>query len=174
MDKLRIRHAVASDAQGFLDLWEALDSETEFMLYEPGEREITLDEQKSRIERAVESKEVAMFVAENLELKELAGFTVGFGNNNFRDNHKLYVVIGLRQIYTGKGLGSRLLTELETWANENKFRRLELSVMVRNIIAIKLYKRHGFRIEGTKKDSVRLKCGFVDEHIMGKILGASA
>ncbi|MFK7992600.1 MAG: N-acetyltransferase family protein [Granulosicoccus sp.] len=170
MKNILVRSAVPTDAQGFLDLWEVLDSETEFMLFEPGERKIAFDEQKKRLERSVDSDNIAMFVLEDPLQAILAGFAAGFRNTNFRDNHKLHLVIGLRQRYTGKGLGSKLLDSIEEWALQRSIRRLELSVIVTNNRAIQLYKRHQFETEGTRKDSVQLKSGFVDEYVMGKLL----
>lgn len=46
---INMRVAYETDAAAFLDLWEALDRETEIMLFEPNERNATLDDQKSRL-----------------------------------------------------------------------------------------------------------------------------
>jgi len=163
-----VRPAVESDADAFLSLWEALDTETEFMLFEPGERAVTLDEQKSRLAKAKDSPYLHILVLEDCEHNLLAGFCAGRRSSNFRDRHSLAIVVGIRQQYTGKQWGQKLLGELEQWAASVGVSRLELSVMVNNVPAITLYQKSGFSIEGTKKNAVYLKSGYVDEHLMAK------
>lgn len=170
MTGVEIRQAIESDAAAFLDLLDALDSETHFMLYEPKERKITLESQKSRLANAVGSENVRILVLDESCENILAGFCAGRRSSNFRDKHVLHIVIGMRQEYTGNRLGGKLLTELEEWALGVGISRLELGVMVHNNYAIALYKRHGFQIEGTKKNSVFLRTGFVDEYIMAKLI----
>lgn len=170
MDTFLIRQAVATDAAAFLDLWNALDAETEFMLYEPGERQATLEAQTKRLERAENSENIHILVVLEPGSSKLAGFAAGYREANFRDNHKLNLVVGLRQLYTGMGIGTQLLEVLEQWASGLGIQRLELNVMTNNLPAIRLYERHGFEIEGTKRNSVQLKTGLVDEHVMGKLL----
>jgi len=170
MDKLLLRRATKEDAAKFLSLWEALDSETEFMLYEPGERKATLEQQASQLAISKKSKNAAIYVIEDTVQSELVGFTAGRRNTNLRDRYTLNVVIGLRQIYTGKKLGAKLLSELEVWAKSIDIKRLELTVMTENEFAISLYKLVGYEIEGTKRMSVHLSSGFKDEYVMSKLL----
>lgn len=170
MLKIEIRPAKESDARSFLKLWEALDSETEFMLFEPDERKATLEGQKSRLADAADSGDAQIIVLEDVANGLLAGFCAGSRRRNFRNKHTLEIVVGIRQAYTGKKWGFALLSELETWASSHDIRRLELSVMVNNLNAISLYKKLGYMREGTKLNSVRLKSGFVDEHIMAKLI----
>jgi len=66
--------------------------------------------------------------------------------------------------------GFRLLTELEKWAIGVNVSRMQLSVMVNNRRAISLYEKSGYVIEGTKKNAVCLQSGYVDEHIMAKLI----
>ena len=85
MDKLLLRRAAKEDAAKFLSLWEALDSETEFMLYEPGERKATLEQQASQLAISEKSKNAAIYVIEDTVQSELVGFTAGRRNTNLRE-----------------------------------------------------------------------------------------
>ena len=170
MDTLVLRRAKKEDAAKFLSLWEALDSETEFMLYEPGERNTTLEQQRSSLEKSESSEDVAIYVIEDTAQSELIGFTAGRRNTNLRDRYSLSVVIGIRKIYTGKRHGVKLLTELEAWAQSIDIKRLELTVMTENEYAVRLYKRLGYEVEGTKRMSVHLSSGFKDEYVMSKLI----
>jgi len=42
--------------------------------------------------------------------------------------------------------------------------------MVNNSLAIALYSKLGYQIEGTEKNSVFLRSGFVDEYVMAKLI----
>jgi RimJ/RimL family protein N-acetyltransferase len=170
LDGIEVRQAKASDAASFLELWDALDTETEFMLFEPNERQATLDTQRANLENAFNSENVRIVVLSDSSNKILAGFCAGRRSSNFRDKHSLHIVIGIRQKYTGKQWGFKLLTELEKWAISVEVSRLELSVMVNNHNAIALYSKHGYQIEGTKKNGVFLHSGYVDEYIMAKLI----
>lgn len=170
MSDILIRPAVQADASAFLGLWDALDTETQFMLFEPKERKATLESQTARLVNAENSQYVRILALEDVSNDLLAGFCAGRRNSNFRDKHVLEIVIGIRQAYTDKGWGHKLLTELESWAHTVDVRRLELSVMVTNLTGIALYQKLGFVIEGTKKDAVFLASGYVDEYIMAKLI----
>jgi len=170
MNSLDVRPAVKEDAAPFLDLWNALDTETEFMLYEPNERKATLDSQQTMLSNASESDNVHIIVLACNETHLLAGFCAGRRSSNHRDKHVLHVVIGIRQGFTGKQWGRRLLGQLEAWAGSVGIVRLELNVMVNNQRAVSLYKAMGYKVEGTRKQSVALNSGFVDEHVMAKLI----
>lgn len=170
MSTLLIRQATESDAAGFLELWDYLDTETEYMLFEPDERKATLDAQQTRLANAASSPYAHIIVLEDNTKKLIAGFCAGRRSSNVRDKHSLEVVVGIRQSYTGNKWGHKLLTELEKWAHTMDISRMELNVMVNNHHAITLYKRLGYDIEGTKRKSVCLRSGFVDEHVMSKLL----
>jgi len=170
MTGVLVRQATESDAESFLDLWDALDTETEFMLFEPNERQATLESQKTRLAKAYNSENLRLLALEDSSENIIAGFCFGGRRTNTRDKHSLHVVVGIRQKYTGNGWGFKLLTELEQWAQSVGVSRLDLSVMVNNNQAIALYKKCGYQIEGTKKNAVLLRSGFVDEHIMAKLI----
>ncbi len=42
--------------------------------------------------------------------------------------------------------------------------------MTENIFAVRLYKRMGYEIEGTKRMAVHLSSGFKDEYVMSKLI----
>jgi len=72
----------------------------------------------------------------------------------------------------GRGVGSRLIGEVERWAVQRGSVTLRLSVMPDNHAAIALYERHGFVDTGEPGDL--LTDGVGRERVMAKILdGAS-
>ena len=111
-----IRAAKPEDAERLLALHKTLDAETKFMLFEPGERTTTVEDERRRLERIEESSNEAVFVAEVDEA--IVGFTSGFCRPPQRVRHAVYIVLGIARSHWGQGLGTALLGELEAWARE--------------------------------------------------------
>ncbi|UTM58497.1 GNAT family N-acetyltransferase [Photobacterium sp. CCB-ST2H9] len=168
---MNIRPVSTSDAEALVALFYTLDEETAFMLFEPGERQLTVAQQSDHIKAFTGSRQQVMFVAE-AEDNQIAGFVVGIGGHANRNRHAMYCVIGVRQTYQGKGLGRKLLCALETWAESHAFHRLELTVMAHNTVARQLYVSAGFQEEGVKRDSMRVDGALFDEIYMAKLLKA--
>jgi RimJ/RimL family protein N-acetyltransferase len=163
-----IRQIQVQDAEKFLSLCKKLDEETKFMLFEPGERDITVDDQRKQIEAALKAENQNIFVAETSD--KLVGFIGGFGRTYRRKRHCVHIVIGILRQYTNQGIGTKLLNEFELWARHQKIHRLELAVIVENEAGLALYKKMGFQIEGRIKDSLFVDGMYVDEYSMAKIL----
>jgi len=162
-----IRKIELKDAESFLYMLRQLDSETDFMMYEPGERKTTVDEIKSVIQNAYSSNSLILVAEENGKLVGFLSAERGFAN---KIKHSAYIVIGLLKNYRGRKIGTNLFEELNKWALENGITRLELTVMTSNDIAISLYKKMGFKIEGLKEKSILVDGKYVDEYYMSKIL----
>lgn len=166
--QIDIRPIREDDAQDYLELGKQLDRETKFMLYEPEERHIALEEQRERIRRSLASDNKILLVAE--ASGRLVGFISANGGDQKRKRHQAHITVGILQAYTGQGLGTRLFTELEKWAHENRLHRLELTVMSHNQRGIALYKKMGFIEEGTKVHSLFIDGEYIDELYMVKLI----
>ena len=53
-----------------------------------------------------------------------------------REKHSAYIVIGIREKYRNKGIGTKFFKKLNDWAQEKKLVRLELTVLCNNKIAL--------------------------------------
>jgi RimJ/RimL family protein N-acetyltransferase len=163
-----VREVRESDAENLVGLIKTVEKESEFMLMEPGERLITPEQQQHRIHSIKKSENSTIFVAENEE--QLVGYMFAMGGTVKRNQHSVYVVIGILKDYRGQGIGTRLFEKLEEWAVERKIRRLELTTVTQNVAGVALYKKMGFEVEGTKKDSLLIDGEFVDEFYMAKLV----
>jgi putative acetyltransferase len=89
-----------------------------------------------------------------------------------RRNHVGDVGMFVHDDFQGRGIGSAMLGALvdtaDKWLN---LRRLELAVYVDNEPAIRLYKRFGFVIEGTRRAVAFRDGAFVDDHVMARLRG---
>ena len=163
-----IRKIKIEDAAPFLQLSKQLDEETKFMLYEPGERKFTAEQQEQMIHRFIENEYATIFVA--VEEESIVGFILVNGNHIQRKRHVASIVIGILQEYSGRGIGTRLFKEAEKWARLHDVWRLELTVMAHNTRAQALYKKVGFEKEGVKRSALIIDGENIDEYEMAKLL----
>ena len=167
---VRIRTARPYDAAALLDLKRQLDEETSFMMYEPGERESSVQDLARELAGIARTPNSVVLLAEIDD--QLAGYVELTGGSFRRSRATAYVVIGVRAHAAGRGIGTGLLRHAKDWAAAHGLHRLELTVMARNTRAIRLYERMGFAVEGRRCECLLVDGQFVDELTMAAILPA--
>ncbi|WP_409978404.1 GNAT family N-acetyltransferase [Anoxybacteroides rupiense] len=166
---VNLRQAKVDDAERLTALILQVERESAYLLFEAGERPLTVKEQRRQLEAIEHEENAAIFLAETEE-GELIGYLVARGGRAKRNRHTVYIVVGLHASYRGKGIGTMLFTELERWARTKGIHRLELTVVTDNVPAISLYKKMGFVQEGIKRHSLKIDGQYVDEYYMAKLL----
>ncbi|WP_171014921.1 GNAT family N-acetyltransferase [Culicoidibacter larvae] len=165
---MEIRKLEYKDAKALVALMYAMDEQTKFMLYAPGERRMTVRQMEESIANQKHNGSV-MFGA--FAGKELLGYILGQRNTLSRTKHKLYIVIGIDQQAAGRGLGTQLFAALEAWvATQQGISRLELTVMSHNQAAIALYRKFGFEVEGESHCGLMVDGQCVNEYFMYKLV----
>ena len=165
---MAIRLIKESDLRSYYRLFLKLDEETNFRLYEVGERPHNQNLFSTEIREFLKRPNCNIFLAE--EEGQLVGYLQAIGRSARRIRHVVSVNIAILQAYTGKGIGAELFAALETWAKDKGIKRLELSVMLNNLPAQKLYSRLGYINEGTKHGSMCVNGEYIDEFYMYKWL----
>lgn len=165
---IKVRQIRLEDADKYMSLYSKLDEETNFRLYEPNERKITLSEQIIEIESMIRNDNSTIIVAEDGD--ELVGYLSAFGRSQHRIKHIVTIGIAILQSHVGKGIGTMLFNELEVWAKEHNKHRLELTVMENNPNAYALYRKMGFEVEGVKKDSLLVNGEYINDIYMSKLI----
>ena len=163
-----IRPVRPDDAEQLLRLQLQLDQETQFMLFEPGERKTTVEEKRAQIKLVLSEDVSIIFIAEHEGL--LVGYLMATGYTRKRIQHAMTLVIGILQAFIGQGIGTQLFVAMEEWARQRHLHRLELTVMTNNVAGIALYKKRGFEIEGTRRHAYVVDGQYVDEYHMAKLL----
>lgn len=91
-----------------------------------------------------------------------------------RRAHTGMIGMGVHDEWTRRGIGTALLRELVTLAEDwHGLRRLELTVYADNTAAIALYRRFGFVLEGTHRRYARRAGHWVDACTMARLADAS-
>lgn len=146
-----------------------LDSQTDFMMYEPDERprRTTQSQLQSCIQSSVINGEDCIYIA--LDNENIVGYIHAERGNFNRTRHTAYIVTGVLQSHRGKGIGTALFKHIDRWAAENRIVRLELTVECRNETAKRLYEKAGFTVEGVRKGSMCVNGKYIDEYYMAKL-----
>ncbi|MDP4092871.1 MAG: GNAT family N-acetyltransferase [Bacillota bacterium] len=161
-----IRNITEADAENFLNFLRTMDTETEFMMFEPGERSSDVNDIREKIKEVFDSASIMLVLEDDARIVGFISADRGFAN---RIRHSAYIVIGLLRKYRGMGCGTRLLQEVDKWAVRNGISRLELTVLKNNETAIRLYKKIGYKIEGIKEKSLKINGDYIDEYYMAKL-----
>ncbi|WP_419955095.1 arsinothricin resistance N-acetyltransferase ArsN1 family A [Neobacillus niacini] len=106
---------------------------------------------------------------------EHEGQVVGWSSLNQYNNRSAYdgvadISVYISRHYRGKGIGKKLLIELESLAKQNGFHKMVLFTFPFNQLGQGLYKTMGFREVGVFKNQGILDGKFVDVMAMEKLL----
>ena len=164
---MEIKELQIEDSKNFLELTKITDAETTFLYFEENERKTTLEEQVKNIQSRIEQGYISLVCEID---NELVGYVVGFTFEVNRRKHCMSIAIAMLQDYSSKGMGTELMKELIKRGKDKGITRFELDVSVKNKIAINLYKKMGFVIEGERKNSYLIDGEFDDDYIMAKII----
>lgn len=161
------RNVEKLDTESLWNMMNQLDYETKFMMYEPGERIKNLARLQENIDSAVDGNNLSFLAVDG---NEIIGYISAQIGNVRREKHSTYIVVGIRKKYRNQGIGTKFFKKLDEWALDKKLVRLELTVLCTNEVALNLYKKRGFEIEGTKRKSMFIDGEYVDEYYMSKII----
>jgi RimJ/RimL family protein N-acetyltransferase len=166
-----VRRGVSSDARAVRDLIDAVAAEPEMpLLATPGS--IGVRDIRSLIARSARDPRSLFLVAELAG--ELAGNLGGSGLAFAPSAHVFEFGMSVGTAYRGVGVGSALLQAAFAWAADAGFSRVVLSAFPHNSRAIAFYERHGFTLEGCRPRQFCRDGRYIDELLMGRLVGPAA
>lgn len=167
---IEYRPITSDDIEPFWTFLNQLDSQTDFMMYEPEERSrrTTLPQLQREIQDSVINGEDCIYIA--LDSENIVGYIHAERGKFNRTLHTAYIVTGVLKSHRAKGIGTALFEHIDRWAKENNVIRLELTVECHNEAAKRLYEKSGFTVEGIRKSSMYVNGRYVDEYYMAKLM----
>lgn len=159
---MEIRLIKPSDTQKFVDFYEKLARETDYLMFTS---EKAAEEEKF-IRNYNDYKQV--FIA--VEDDNIVGY-LGISRSRLsKAAQTAKFTIGVLNDCKQQGIATQLIKFAENWAKEKGIRRLELTVVTENKPAVSLFEKTGFEKEGTRKNAVRINGGLYDEYFMAKAI----
>lgn len=165
---MEIRKAKLGDENELIKMFRSLYQESDFLLMESGENEISVEKQRQLINEYSQSNSQVLFVA--VEEKAIVGFLGGTGGKTNRNRHTIHFAMGVLEAHQRKGIGRELLQDFVDWAGSNQFHRIELTVMEANTKAKALYEQMRFQTEGLKHNALKVNGDFINEYCMAKLI----
>ena len=165
-----LRSAEKKDAEALIDYMKITAAETPFLLREPDEISLTIEQEQAFIKAKKDSENELLLIAEtggrhigNASLMSAGGFK--------RYRHRCEIAIALYQEYCGLGIGKAMLEMVLDIAKKAGYEQAELEVIANNKPAIALYEKLGFQKYGTFPDNMKYADGsYVDAYWMMKKL----
>ncbi len=166
--EILITNPVKEDAEELLGFMKKVSGETDFLLREQDEINMTVKEEKEFLEN-MKTAENNLFIVAKVDNK-IAG-NLGFtGSQLRRYSHQGEFGMSVLEEYWGMGIGSLLIETLMNWAKKNGIVRISLRVAENNTRARGLYEKYDFQKEGIlRKKKVLSDGSYCNEIVMAKI-----
>jgi RimJ/RimL family protein N-acetyltransferase len=162
-----IREASVTDAPRIRQYLSELVKEQPPVLFRR-DKAPTEDEEVAFLKMVQGTDRSVVFLAEVKD--EVVGMLDFHGHKKEQCAHCGGFGMSVHQAWRNKGIASKLLEELFSWARFRNFRRIELEVFSNNQQAIDLYDKHGFLQEGRKVEAVLVEGDFIDILLMAKTI----
>lgn len=153
-----LRNAEVSDAEALIKYLKVTTSETTYLIREPEEVTITLEQEKKFIENKISDERELMLVA-TLEGKHIGNCSLMGIAPYKRYAHRCEVAIALYQEYCGCGIGKIMMETILEVAKSMGYEQAELEVISDNKSAIELYKKLGFEKYGSFPNNMKYSDG---------------
>lgn len=165
-----IRPVSPEDAEKLVEYMRKLTSEPDLNIpWSPGEFTMTAQEERDFITSFISDERSLWIVAAHGDEIVASSEIRTYKRSGLK--HMATLGIGIAKAHRGNRIGDRMMSHLVEWAkNEGGIKRIELWVFARNLPAIKLYLKHGFKIEGKRTAGVFKNGEYLDDYLMGLIL----
>lgn len=153
-----LRNAQVEDADNLIKYLKVTASETPYLIREPDEIAITLEQEQTFIKRQMDAERELMLIA-TIEGRHAGNCSLMSIGNYQRYSHRCEVAIALYQDYCGAGIGKVMLETILEVAKKVGYEQAELEVIADNEQAISLYEKLGFRKYGQFPNNMKYRNG---------------
>ena len=169
MAEITYRRPEVSDAKNIVDFYNYVGGETSYLSFEKDEYPLDVAAQEAAIRELEGNDNNIMLLA--MDGDEIAGMATISSTHKIKARHDGELGIVVAKKYQGQGIGTTLIKKLIDWARGNGVTtRISLDTRADNIMAVSLYLKMGFQVEGCRKNSTLLNGEYYDLYIMGMML----
>lgn len=149
-----LRNAEEDDAASLIKFMKITTGETPFLIREPDEFSLTIEQEKNFIKEQKDNPRALMLIA-TVDEKHIGNCSLNGIGQYRRYAHRCEVAIALYQKYCGTGIGKLMLERILTIAKKAGYEQAELEVIATNEYAINLYCKLGFEEYGKFPNNMR-------------------
>lgn len=159
MSEITYRNPAAEDAENIVDFYNYVGGETSFLSFEKDEYPLDVKAQEAKIRELQGDVNNTMLLA--LDGEKIVGIATISSSHKIKSRHE----------YQGQGIGSKLIQMLIDWCKGNGVTtRIRLDTRTDNTMAVSLYLKFGFVVEGCCKNQTLLDGKYYDLYIMGMMI----
>lgn len=160
--KILLRSAAKEDAEQLLAYLKQTSGETPYLIREPDEVTLTLEQEISFIrEKESAERELMLLAFEGGNL--IGSCSISSLGSCSRYAHRCDMAIALYQKYCGMGIGRLMVETVLSEAKRAGYEQAELEVASSNQSAVKLYENLGFVKYGTLPDNMKYRDGTYED-----------
>lgn len=163
------REPELEDAKKIVDFYNYVGGETTFLSFE--KNEYPMDEAGQKEDIISTKKQPASIMILAMDKDEIAGIGTIHSGNKIKARHQGELGIVVAKKYQAKGIGTEMIRQLIDFCKGNGITtRIQLDTRCDNGVAVKLYERFGFEIEGRLKNTTLINGEYFDLYVMGLML----
>lgn len=163
------REPVIDDAEEIVAFYNRVGGETTYLSFTENEYPLDVDMQKEAILGTEQQPNSVMILA--VAGDQIVGIGTISSGNKIKARHCGELGIVVTEKYQGKGIGSELIRRLLEWSRGNGITtKVQLDTRKDNEMAVELYKKFGFEIEGELKNTTLIDGQYYHLYVMGLML----
>lgn len=155
---ITIRSAKPEDAKAILKYLKKVNGESKFLLCEPEEIDLTLEQETEILKRKEKDPKEVVLMAFDGD-KHIGNAAINRIGTSSRYAHRCSIAVALYKAYEGRGIGPILIDEVLKAAKKMGYEKAELEVYSNNKKAFRLYTELGFDICGIYMNGVKYSDG---------------
>lgn len=168
--EITLRNAQLSDAKALIDYLGKTAAETPFTAREPGEVDLSVEQEEKIIQEKNDSPKELMLLAFDGD-RHIGNCSLMSVSKMKRFAHRASVAIALYKDYWNRGIGTVMMTNILDVARRVGYEQAELEVISTNQPAISLYESLGFEKCGEVPHCLKYQDGtYADAWMMVKKL----
>lgn len=163
------RQPVVEDAEKIVEFYNYVGGETFYLSFQKDEYPMNAEQQKEDILATNAHPASIMILA--MDGDEIAGIGTIHSGNKVKSRHQGELGIVVAEKYQKKGIGSEIIRQLIDFCKNNGITtRIQLDTLCANEVAVKLYEKFGFEIEGRLRNNTLYEGNYYDLYVMGLLL----
>ena len=143
-----LRNAETYDAEDLIEYLKITASETPFLIREPEEIHLTLEQEENFIKNCIDAEREIMLIAA-VDGRHIGNCSLMSIGSYKRYAQRCDIAIALYQEFCGRGIGKIMMQTVLDLAKKAGYEQAELEVISGNEGAISLYRKLGFEKYGT-------------------------
>ncbi|MBO0451478.1 MULTISPECIES: GNAT family N-acetyltransferase [Enterococcus] len=168
-DAVVYRNPVVEDAEEIVAFYNRVGGETTYLSFTENEYPLDVDMQKASIISTEQQPNSVMFLA--VADNQIVGIGTITSSHKVKARHCGELGIVVTEKFQGQGIGSELIRRLLDWSKTNGITtKIQLDTRKDNSMAVELYKKFGFQIEGELKNTTLIDGQYYHLYVMGLMI----